>query len=156
MVFIAVRPLADVTSITLSLSAPTNGAARLTLAGEPWRSYRLEASEDLVRWTPVATLLCTNLLTDLVDADALLFPHRFYRAAQFVAAPSFESVSLTGDNQFQLILSGEAGRNYQLQTSTNLIFWTVLTNILMTNSSTPFVDPSVINFPQRFFRLVSP
>jgi hypothetical protein len=54
----------------------------------------------------------------------------------------------------QLQLSGLAGGNYILQTSTNLSNWNpVATNVPV---STPFFmfDPAAANFPHRFYRAV--
>ncbi len=155
-VFITVTPVEDVGASSLSIAPAVGGQYQLGLTGEPWRSYRLEASEDLIHWQPLTSLLATNLLTLLMDADAPNFPHRFYRAAQFEAVPEIGNAQLNGSNQFQFTLSGEVGRLYQLQASSDLQSWTTLTNVLMTNVSTPFLGEGTAIFPQRFYRIVAP
>jgi hypothetical protein len=52
--------------------------------------FRVEASADLARWTPV----CTNVVVDgavhFVDPDAQPYPHRFYRVAPVPPLPPDE------------------------------------------------------------------
>ncbi len=57
----------------------------------------------------------------------------------------------TGNGQLQMLLYGMTGQNYEIQISTNLIHWTVLTNITSTNSIMPFVDVT-LNVERRFYR----
>jgi hypothetical protein len=123
--------------------------------GEPWRSYRIEASEDLIHWQALTNVLATNLLMLLVDADAPNFSHRFYRAAQVKPIPEIGSPHLAS-NQFLFTLTGEVGRNYQLQASSNLVSWLTLTNVMMTNVTVPFIDAEAAKFPRRFYRIVAP
>jgi hypothetical protein len=65
----------------------------------------------------------------------------------------FSSFSVT-NGQFQLTLSGTPGRAYEIQVSTNLINWSVLTNLVNTNASgiLQFVEPVGPNFSRRFYR----
>jgi hypothetical protein len=70
--------------------------------------------------------------------------------------PVLNSVAVSGQN-FQFTVSGDAGLNYYLQTSTNLTDWqTVFTNL---NATPPFVwtDAESANYRSRFYRvLLSP
>ncbi|HEU5071226.1 MAG TPA: hypothetical protein VFV96_12540 [Verrucomicrobiae bacterium] len=70
--------------------------------------------------------------------------------------PVLNSFAVSGQN-FQLTVSGNAGLNYYLQTSTNLTDWqTVFTNL---NATPPFVwsDAGTTNYRSRFYRvLLSP
>ncbi len=68
--------------------------------------------------------------------------------------PTFGSSLQSSDGEFRFALAGETGRNYQLQASTNLSTWSLVTNILMTNSTMSFVDPAAGRYPCRFYRLV--
>ena len=47
----------------------------------------------------------------------------------------------------------EPGRNYQLQVSTDLVSWTPLQHILMTNNIVPWIDAAAASFGVRFYRL---
>jgi hypothetical protein len=48
--------------------------------------------------------------------DATVYPQRFYRSEAVVIRPQILGLSATA-GQVQLLLSGEIGRNYQIQTS---------------------------------------
>ena len=41
--------------------------------------FRVEASDDLVTWTPVCTNVVTEGAIHFVDPDAIEHPHRFYQ-----------------------------------------------------------------------------
>jgi len=57
---------------------------------------------------------------------------------------------------FGFNVSGAAGRNYQIAASTNLLDWSLVTNVVATNNQFEFVDPSATNYPQRFYRVNLP
>jgi hypothetical protein len=43
-------------------------------------TYTIQASSDLVNWTPLATFVATNAAMPVVDPAATNLNHRFYRA----------------------------------------------------------------------------
>ncbi len=155
-VFIQVTPVQDLSETSLGIQPTAGGQFQLTLHGEPWQSYRLEASQDLTHWVPLRDFISTNLLMDLIDADAPFYDHRFYRAALVQAVPSFGPSVAADPAGFHLSIAGEPGRNYQVQTSSNLFNWVILTNVLATNSLMPFVDRDVQRFDRKFYRIVAP
>ena len=57
------------------------------------------------------------------------------------------------NGQFQLSAFVEAGRNYTLQASTNLISWTTLMNFTATNSPIILLDTNASSFTLRFYRI---
>jgi hypothetical protein len=59
-------------------------------------------------------------------------------------------------NGFTLNLTLEAGRNFRLQVSTNLVDWTDLTNITGTGTAFAFTDHSAVTRPCAFYRTVTP
>jgi hypothetical protein len=59
-------------------------------------------------------------------------------------------------NGFTLNLTLEAGRNFRLQFSTNLVDWTDLTNITGTGIAFAFTDRSAVTRPCAFYRTVTP
>jgi len=68
--------------------------------------------------------------------------------------PAIASVSLQAGLQLSLQLNGTPGTAYTLETSTNLIDWTVRTNCVMNPSGwSEFVETGVTNPPARFYRL---
>ncbi|MEO5804157.1 MAG: fibronectin type III domain-containing protein [Verrucomicrobiota bacterium] len=68
-----------------------------------------------------------------------------------VPRPQFSSVQLSGSN-VQFILLGESEINYRIEQSTNLLDWSTVTNVVLTNGEYQFSEP-ITNF-QRFFRAV--
>ncbi|MBI4662886.1 MAG: CRTAC1 family protein [Verrucomicrobia bacterium] len=65
----------------LQITPPQTGSPlKLTLRGGIGFTYALEASDDLLSWTPVRTNTATAFTLEVEDADAVNFPRRFYRA----------------------------------------------------------------------------
>lgn len=60
----------------------TNQVFQMSFSGVAGDNYVLEASTDLVNWTPLYTNLATTNLFNLIDSNAADFPHRFYRVLQ--------------------------------------------------------------------------
>ena len=56
---------------------------------------------------------------------------------------------------FGLSLSAPLGGKWDLQASTNLLDWTTLGTLTITNSQMPFLDPGAADLRQRFYRAVS-
>jgi hypothetical protein len=63
----------------------------------------------------------------------------------------FDLISLLPDQRVRLTLSGEPGV-YTLQTSTNLTFWSLLTNLTIAGSTVDFTDDAATNRGLRFYR----
>jgi hypothetical protein len=57
---------------------------------------------------------------------------------------------------FQLTLQGVQGQTYRIQASSNLLAWTNLSSVTLSGPSFLFLDSSATNFPERFYRAVSP
>jgi hypothetical protein len=56
--------------------------------------------------------------------------------------------------QFQVRFNGQAGGNYTLQGSTDLLQWVSITNLTVpTNGTYQVQDPAASSFPRRFYRL---
>ena len=55
-----------------------------------------------------------------------------------------------------LTLTADAGFNYLVQASTNLVDWTPFAVLLNTNGAVQFIDPAITNLSHRFYRAVSP
>jgi PKD repeat protein len=73
-----------------------------------------------------------------------------------VVLPSFSAVRLLPDQTPELDLSAQAGRSYELESSTNLLDWTSLTTIVATNTITTVRDAESPAFKQRFYRVRLP
>ncbi|MBM3836161.1 MAG: hypothetical protein FJ403_23455 [Verrucomicrobia bacterium] len=53
----------------------------MRLAGSIGQGIELQTSRDLITWQAVTNLTLATEALDYLDADALKFPFRFYRAA---------------------------------------------------------------------------
>ena len=86
-------------------------------------------------------------------AEGELFADNFrITNAVIVPASILASPQMTFDRRFQFNLFGSPGCSYTVQVSTNLQNWDSLTNLLVTNSITPFIDRAATNFNRRFYR----
>jgi hypothetical protein len=63
----------------------------------------------------------------------------------------FELITMLTNNCPRLVLSGEPGFAYSVQSSTNLLNWVTLTNVLNTNGTFEFVDEPAAT-GQRFYK----
>lgn len=57
-----------------------NGRFQLTVSGESNRTYSVQASTNLVQWTPLATNVAFAGEFEFLDTNAPAIPNRFYRA----------------------------------------------------------------------------
>ena len=57
---------------------------------------------------------------------------------------------------FRWTLFGEAGRNYTVQSSTNLTLWTDLQTVALGGSSVSITDTNASAYPRRFYRVRTP
>ena len=73
-----------------------------------------------------------------------------------VVLPSFSAVRLLTNQTVELELTGQPGRSYDIQVSTDLAAWTYLMNIVPTESVATFVDNTATNQSARFYRVVIP
>jgi hypothetical protein len=104
---------------------------------------------------PTATRLCLGIPDSHYDDNSGSFTATFtISTLSPVPAPSIESGGFAANGTMQLQLSGLAGKDYVLQSSTNLSSWiSIGTNVPV---ATPFymTDPAATNFPNRFYRAV--
>jgi hypothetical protein len=73
-----------------------------------------------------------------------------------VSSPTYSDVGFQiqlNGQAYKLNLTAKAGEIYELQASTNLVDWVMLTTLTNSGSILNFVDPDEKNYPQRFYRL---
>jgi hypothetical protein len=120
----------------------------------------LLASTDLVNWAPISGFVDTNSPVTIYDSAAANYRYRFYKIGPISLAPAMKlalNPSQTfGSNGLNCLLSALPGLNYEIEASTNLVNWIILTNFVSTNSPYYFSDPQTSNFKQRFYRAVMP
>ena len=91
------------------------------------------------------TVVITNLAGSATGSVATL---------TVVIAPRFRSLSLLPGKVPSLFVTGASNTSYRIETSTNLLSWTPLTNVPAPNGAAQFVDPATANLPRRFYRAV--
>jgi hypothetical protein len=69
--------------------------------------------------------------------------------------PLLLSPQLMPDGKFTAVLSGETGRTYVIEVSTNFANWTQIKTNMLTNRTAPFIDPSAPGLARRFYRAVT-
>jgi hypothetical protein len=154
MISLIVTQITDVTTTTVAIAKTTNGQARLSLTGEPYERYRLEASDDLIHWVALTNLISSNGLSAILVAEVGIFPRRFYRAAWAPTPAVVQSAWQAPGGQFTFAFGGELARRYEIQAATNLVHWVSLTQVVLTNAPAIFTDPQAAAFPRRFYRVV--
>jgi hypothetical protein len=80
---------------------------------------------------------------------------RDVRAGQFLTVTEPARLKgYQGDGQYQMTLNGGIGFTYDLQTSTNLLDWTSLANLVTTNMSMPVISLDTTQARQKYFRAI--
>ena len=69
-------------------------------------------------------------------------------------AAQFQNLSVDNSGALQINFSGDAYWNYTVQTSTNLIVWSALTNLTSASGQFSFTAGFATNAPQQFFRAI--
>jgi hypothetical protein len=127
-----------------------------SLAGSPPYGASINGSNGIFFWRPAMAQSGTNLVAIRVSDNGtpnLSATQSFSVAVNRPSQPVLSSLVYTG-GQFQLLISGDSGPDYRVQSSTNLADWVAL---FSTNSPLlPFrvTDPSGSNYSQRFYRAV--
>jgi uncharacterized repeat protein (TIGR01451 family) len=125
----------------------------------PDGDYALFASSDFMTWQPVQRFTTTNIFTTLTDAQTGASPARFYRVGPLTAVPGpllGFTIPAIASNQVSLRLEGVPGYYYRLESSTNLVDWTPVLNVLCTNPTTYLQDPLTIGADRKFYRVAIP
>ena len=74
-------------------------------------------------------------------------------ASLTVYAARLGSLAHSNSGQFQFTLTGPAGYNFIIETSTDLISWSTLTNLFNSTGTIQFTDVMATNGTQRFYRV---
>jgi len=91
------------------------------------------------------SVLVSNLAGSVTSADALL--------TVLAAAPAtFELATVQPDGTLTLSLQGDAGATYFVETSTNLVNWSALTNVSLSAPPVQFSVGAIQSEPQRYYR----
>jgi hypothetical protein len=133
-----------------------DGRFRMLVWGEPGKTYVLEASTNLPGWQPALLFTCTNKITVVIDPKASQDRQKFYRVAPLSALPKpvlrFAPSAPITSGSVHLGLEAIPGFRYRIETSTNLVTWTTLTNLNATNVLVNFTDTRPADAARSFYR----
>jgi GH25 family lysozyme M1 (1,4-beta-N-acetylmuramidase) len=156
----AVAPTISIQPLAVAVKVTSNAMFNVIAAGIPAPTYRwrfngtnlpgatlASFTQSNVQYSQAGdySVVVSNLAGAAVSSNALL--------TILPAAPAeFQVGLLQPDGSLELTLSGDAGATYFVETSTNLVNWSVLTNISLPDPTIQFSVGSTTNEPQRYFR----
>jgi len=134
------------------------GVFSFVLNGPAGSNYVIQASTDLVHWSPLSTnTISPDGSVTIVDLKPT-FPQKFYRAASFNNAVFLPLPQLSGFKPgsagFSFVVNGRASHTYDIQASQDLITWAVVGTVTTdTGGSSAFTDTNSAGFSRRFYRM---
>ena len=136
-------------SASTSWSTAINLVPPATFSGNYWVPFSgtvVAAGTTMTLWLDGQTTGTGQFNAECFDSIAVSCP------------PSFQIASISGlpPGQYSLVLSNAPYPNVTIRQSSDLVNWTVLTNLIPTNGTTRFTDSSASNAPQRYYRATSP
>jgi GH25 family lysozyme M1 (1,4-beta-N-acetylmuramidase) len=156
----AVAPAIAVQPLPVSVKVTSNANFTVTATGIPAPGYQWRFNgtniagangSSYMRFNSQYTnagnysVLVTNIAGSIASSNALL--------SIITAAPAhFQSITVQANSSLQIVMTGDAGATYYVQTSTNLVNWSPLTNVTLNSGSTAFNVGGLTNDVQRFFR----
>jgi GH25 family lysozyme M1 (1,4-beta-N-acetylmuramidase) len=156
----AVAPTISVQPLAIAVKVTSNAPFNITATGTPAPAYQwLFNGTNLAGATTASytrtnvqysqagnySVLVSNLAGFVVSSNALL--------TILPAAPAaFQLAALQPDGSLDLTLSGDAGATYFVETSTNLVDWSALTNVSLSGPIIQFNVGPATSEPQRYFR----
>jgi hypothetical protein len=99
-----------------------------------------------------------------IDIVRIEWPSRFVQEMQDVAVkqfltvtepPRLKALGFLPDGSFQLSLTGGIGLSYDIQTSTDLAVWSLLTTVTNTSRTISVIDTTAAGSGRRFYRALS-
>jgi hypothetical protein len=122
----------------LEVTPLPDGKVRLTLEGQPGKTYAIQYTPALViPWTNLVQFVMTNSPVSF-EVPTPGAGTGFYRAIEVVVAPPVLKAALNSDGTGSLLVHGAAPRQYTLQYNTNLARgsdWYSLLDFTLTNEN---------------------
>lgn len=156
----AVAPGISAQPFAVAVKVTSNATFSVTATGTPGPTYQWRFNNvDIAGATAASytrtgvqysqagnySVVVSNLAGAVVSSNALL--------VILPATPAqFQAVALQPDNSLTLALAGDAGATYFVETSTNLMDWTALTNVALGGPTIQFNVGNTTGEPQRYFR----
>ena len=156
----AVAPSITVQPLPVAVKVTSNATFAVTALGTPAVAYQWRFNGTNLNGATGSSYLCTNvqyasagsysvvvsnIAGSLLSSNGLL--------SIVTASPAqFQSVAVLPNSTLQMLLLGDPGATYFVQTSTNLVDWIALTNLTLTDTSYAFIVGSVTSDQNRYFR----
>jgi hypothetical protein len=143
--------LISVQPLVTDSDLPTNTLV-FTIEGNP-PGMTLDAATGAISWIPTETQVGNYSITLRVtdDGSPSLSATRAFPVAVTGAGSTLEIARLAA-GLLQLIVTGDPGRDYELQRSSNLIQWERVLQFPLTDAPYQYVEPES-TAPRRFYRL---
>jgi subtilisin-like proprotein convertase family protein len=142
----------------------SDGSLRLTWSSVPGAVYEVQATTNWTAWTTLTHITATGTTTTYTDPTPTGGqPLRFYRVRAIGGSPPTPPpiptlvlvTPISAGSGFAFWWSSSPGVQYEVDYSTNLINWQVLTNLVATSTQTLFTDPTPVNgLGFRFYRVI--
>jgi len=71
-----------------------------------------------------------------------------------IVAPVLNPSAVISNGQLTFTLTGSANDPYQIETSTDLVNWSLLSSVINSDGMVLFTEPAASNLPSRFYRAV--
>ncbi|MBM3880007.1 MAG: DUF4175 domain-containing protein [Verrucomicrobia bacterium] len=159
--FVVVAPGGGPVSLKESTALPSAAdfqQFRFAVVGTPGTRYEVEATSDFATWTQVDAGVIPS------QPYALSYPRGgskqlFYRLkllGQTAPEPQVESLVLLPDpqnfQQLRLVVSGLSGATIRIESSSDLLTWTTVTNVSVTGATQEFTIDRVEGAGHLFYR----
>src|SRR5439155_2431480 len=143
---------------SVAVKLTSNATFTVTAAGSPAPAYQWRFNAALIAGATNSSytrfnvqtndagnysVVVSNVAASVSSSNALL-------TVLLPQPAQFQLFSLQPDQTFRLVLSGEPGASYLIETSTNLSDWQTFSNIVNTNGTFEFNTGPVTNSPQQF------
>jgi len=156
----AVAPAISIQPLAVAVKVTSNATFNVTATGTPAPTYQWRFNGTNIAAATIASytrtnvqysqagnysVLVSNLAGTVISSNALL--------TILPAAPAeFQTYAIQPDSSMILDLNGDVGATYFVESSTNLVDWSVLTNVSLTSPTIQFSIGTTTNDPQRYFR----
>ena len=147
---------ADVTTYTPESPAAVPYWLKLERIGNVFQGF---TSADGTNWLQGPSM--TIAMPPSIYAGLALSAHNnavlnvsTFANVQLLATAPVLRINALPDHSMQLEFEGEAGLNYRIDVSPDLVGWSSLKTVSAVEGTTQTIDASAINLPQRFYRAV--
>lgn len=156
----AVAPAISFQPLATSIKVTSNATFNITASGTPSPTYQWQFNGEAIAGANASSFTRTNVQYSEAGnysvvvsniAGALLSSNALLTILP-AAAAEFIGMTPQPDSSLIATIAGDAGATYYIQTSTNLVDWTALTNVSMTAAQMQFNIGATTNEAQRFFR----